>query len=1019
MATAEQLEKALRAADAAGNTEDAKKLAQAWKAMQGAPKVNLGNIAAGRAQAIGDIAGKAGGAVDRFAKMGDEATHMISTAQTPEGINPVSPDIDRKGLPFEQASLIMAADNAAEKAKALKSIDPRATMSRDYRGREYVTMGDGRKVYVEPYGEGMGGMAVAEGKTMGEQAYARPGETTGAIVGGAMGGGPGGAMVGAGAAGSIGYLIDQAVKASAGRYAKTPGQLALGAGESAAMNAGGELIGRAPGAVMRGGLPRAITGSTPEKEEFGRTMLKGGAAPGMGAGAPGLASVQWKINLGKKLGLPETDKRVQALASDIENFLGGKGVAGDKSTGFPANRAVKDVAGTINPTLGGKTPRVGGEEQYGKTLTDPMVAKRQALEAGVAMREQQNKLLDDQMKQAKAAATKAVDTLRTGQGPTASDFRSTVADDLMAARKARSDEFQPRYAKLAEVEQGLATNMAEVANHAQQILEALPKDPTGKPLVANEQMLPKIQFLMQVAQTKGDMPIAQAAALRSQINGLNVRTLLPTTKQYLMTDLNKTLDSAIKLSGSHQPEAVATGRHQIASTMRQQIEKDYATASRKLDDNLAARLIKEAGKRGSVDADDVIPLMSRSPGQFKRIWGLLQPEARRRVGRGLFDDMVGRATKNGEISGQDLVDQLTKNAGVLRDVYGKDAPKMIQAARALQALDGKLPLNARLMPENVVQALETAATTQREMDKFFKNHALASLVPDQDPGKAALATAQKEVAERAAARSAPVKPVPATAAERETMRSRINDAASRVGTTADKRIELAKARVEGAKKELKSFDEGQFAKLADPAFLKDNAVNYIIQPGQLDLLQKAVSLYGPGSEQVKGLQEAFLRKAVASGTRDVTDPKRAFGGEGIRDFLKKYTPEQKAILLEPYGGEAGLQKLSRFYDFAFPVSEADVSAGLAGGGLKSKISPVFNIFKGEGWANIARYGKAYLTAYVLSSPAAYKLLVTGFDYPNKPIGKAALMALDNGLRAYVQTSASQGKLMGSPPAPQQ
>src|SRR6185369_5163570 len=98
------------------------------------------------------------------------------------------------------------------------------------------------------------------------------------------------------------------------------------------------------------------------------------------------------------------------------------------------------------------------------------------------------------------------------------------------------------------------------------------------------------------------------AGLRTQLNELgNIKGLLPTTKNHLLGDLNEEIDASIKAASGERPEAAA---------MRSQIEKDYAVEIKKFKDNLAQRLVKEAGSRGSIDADDVIPLMTRSLGQF-------------------------------------------------------------------------------------------------------------------------------------------------------------------------------------------------------------------------------------------------------------------------------------------------------------------------------------------------------------------------------------------------------------------
>ena len=940
MAEQAALENALRAADKAGNVEDARKLAAALASMRSNQSV-IGDV-----KATGD---KISDAIKAPPDSMKGMTHDISksTGQIEDKFASDVYNIDRSGLPAKYASRIMQADNPKEKLLHLQSFDPKATFGKDTLGREYVTLGTGKKVYVEPIGQGVMGKLGAEAETIGEEVRARPVSTGGAIVGGMIGGVPGAALM-AGA----GHLAEQGAKALKGRYSQTPGELAFNTAESGAMAGVSEGISRVPGALIRGGLPRWLTGTTDETAEFGSKLAKAGATPAYKSSAPGLASVEWKVNLAKKLGLPENNKKLQAVASELENFLKKKGI--------------EDTEGTLKPTAG-VTPRVGGEEKYWQTLADPVI--------------QMNKQIDA----AKEAATKSLQSLRVGRGPTSPNFKEDVKGYISNARTALSHVSDMEYQKLAAIEGDMAVSMHPVAEQADRILASLPKTDKGDIMIPNEKAAPKIAFLKQLSQTKGDMPIAMAAKMRTDLNALGgFSDLTQSAKSHLEGTLRDTLDQQIKTASSANPKAAAE---------RGRIEKWYAGEINKFNDNVAARLVKQAGETGSVDADEVIPLMSTSSGQFRRVWNLLEDPAKRRVGRGLFDQMIDKSSKNGEISGQAFYDQLSKNAPLLREVYGKDAPKMIQSARALAALDGKMPLNTRLLPETVVKALETANKTQGEMDKFYSKNALAAL-PGADSGSEAFQTALQAAKKTVSERMAPYieDKVPTT----PEMRAKIEAAGNKVGTTPDKKIDLSRQRTI---KTLEDFDAGRFAKLADPKFLKDGAVNYIVRPGQLDLLKKAVTLYGPGSEQVKTLQEAFLRKAVASGTRDVTDPQRAFGGQGIRDFLKSYTPEQKKLLLEPYGGEGDLQKISRFYDFAFPVSNADVSAGLAGGELKSKIGPGA-LLSAKGLGSIAKYGKSYLTGYLLSNPQVYKWLVLGMD--GNP---AALQALDAGMRTYVQSHA--------------
>lgn len=1131
MADEAALAQALRAADKAGNVEDARKLAGALAALRGRsapPRVNLADIAASRAKVAGEVMDGAGVAADHVAQM----TH--ATTDT----TPLNPTVDPKGLPFGQARKILAGDNTAERQLALDEVTGRspqrvqrrgeegrraaredrllegdvkpsgAKLHSDFQGRDYVEYPDGRKVYVQPYGGGIRDVGVR----MGEEAAARPFETAGAVGGGAASGGLGSGMLFAGGGGIVGYLLDQAYKASKNRYAKTPAELALGVGESALMNAGGELVARAPGRMLRGSIvPDWVTGATPETKEFGRELMREGGQVAYTSGAKGLKSIQWKTALAQKFGLPVENKNVLALTKSIEKLL--------------AKGGVTDTSGTIGAAKAGGRVVLGDEAKYGQTLAshvakvrsglarevgsaesdlssieqanakararaearlgaaqgrldDRQLADKRALQdaqrqektagkAGLdqsksvlskeqkaqkaefdqkveAERLRQDTVLQGQMATARTEAEKSLEVLRTGRGRPANDLQATVAGDIEAAQQRMSRSFATRYEMLDRMEAGLKSSMAPVAKVAKDILDSIPKDAEGKYIGGiSEEMAPRIAMLEQLKGTAGmDKPVSELAGIRTNLYQLGgVRRLIPSNKQHLLGELYKAADDAVKGAvptaefgdGLLSP-AEQGARLEKIQKVRANIEKDYAAYRKKFDDVLAQRLVKDAGTSGSVDAENVIGLATRSPDQFRRIWNIVTPETKRRISRGIFDDMVGKATKGQQIDAQAFVDQLMGNAKILKDVFGADSRKIVEAANGLLAVDGKIPLNQKLMPSNVVDALKTATATKKQMDEYFSKHSLALMASGEEAQNRAVQEAKllvakkreelagmatKHVGEKRALEDM-------TAEQKEAYKKRIEEAGARVGARADRRIEVARNKVETAKSNLKDFDMETYSKLADPKFLMDGAVDHLIKAGDTERLKRAVSFFGPGSPQVKALQEAFWRKAIASGTRDLTDPKGAFAGEGIRKFLAGYTKEQKDMLLAPYAttvdrlnpktgkyeqvhlsGEEALQRLARYMDFAFSASGTDMSAGLAAGAVKAKIAPT-----PEGIGALAKVGRTVLLGWLLNTKFGYKMLVQGFEHG--PKAEMALKALDNSVRAYVQTSANEVKPMGSP-----
>lgn len=1037
-------------------------------------------------------------------------------------------DIDRAGLPFGTAAEIMGADNPREQLAALRATDPNAYLENDLHGRPYAVMGDGRKVYVEPYSkpeEGFGGKVKAGATTVAEQAIARPAEFGGAVVGGMAGGIPGAA----GGAG-IGYLADQGVKKLREKlpswlggtpqdlHQKSPLEVGARTGQAAAMGGAGEALGRVITSPFRGGLPRWLTGATDESIADSRRLMEQGGAARFKQSAPGLANPEYKVAEFEKLGGSVRDNR-DAVMKEIQDFLAQRDVPEPEAGVTQITTAAK----------GGQSPYLGEgvEASYGAPVVEALQASRKALATAVGVyekdladisalnekalqahharaagletdltgaataekralqdaqtaetaqvkgalagakgqvkdaqmaakidfdrqvaerRAQMNDQLTAQINAAKAEAERTLKVLQSGQGRPAGDLQATVAADVKRAKQAYSNDFQNRYATLDRMESGLVSPVAPISKVARNILDSM-RGPNGEYLVPmTDEMAPRIKLLEQLRDLDGqELPVGQMAALRTSLYDLGgTRGLIPTTKQHLIGDLHKAADEAVEGAyfGKNQVDemlapADAAARLEKIQAVRQQIETDYRAYRKKFDDALAGRLVKEAGQRGSVDSENVVQLATSSPNQFRRIWNILPNDAagqitRQRISRGIFDDMVGKATRGQSIDAQAFVDQLKGNAPILKQVFGDNSRKIVEAANGLLLADGKLPLS-NLTPENVVQAMKVATKTQEEMNKYFAKHSLALLSQDAVASSNAVKAAQAEVA-RVTQQLAETKTAQTgakralqdkTAAAKAQLAEEVARAGEKVSAEGEARIVLGKEKLEGAKGALRDFDQGQFAQLADENYLKDRAVDYIVRPREEELLNHAFALFGPDSPQVKSLQEAFLKKAIAAGVGDMADPKRAFSGKAMRDFLSQYTPKQKRMLLGPYAvdeqipllggktrtvsrdGEQNLVRLSEFFDTAFPVNKAaDMAATFRAGAKKGKVG-VGSLFTLEGLGAIRSYGQDYVKGFLMSHPAAFKLLVTGWDHQYTPEGKAAVDQFNNMLRVYVQSSGVQ------------
>lgn len=164
------------------------------------------------------------------------------------------------------------------------------------------------------------------------------------------------------------------------------------------------------------------------------------------------------------------------------------------------------------------------------------------------------------------------------------------------------------------------------------------------------------------------------------------------------------------------------------------------------------------------------------------------------------------------------------------------------------------------------------------------------------------------------------------------------------GLTPDQFTETLKKKV-FAQDELEKFmnrGENYLATLAKNDFESRDAINFIVQPGKEQRLERAINFFGENSPIVKNLRKQSLLKIFSDAGGDSTEPMlKALQGDKLLKEINKYSDRQLAMLF-PNGLDLELKNMAevvKFYSSDVTRSGGDIAAGLAAGA--TKLTPAY------------------------------------------------------------------------------
>lgn len=545
---------------------------------------------------------------------------------------------------------------------------------------------------------------------------------------GAMAGtelGPAGMVAGGALGAAAGKTIEEGVKAATGRYHKSPDQYAasvLQAGEGgAAAEAGGGIINKVAGGMAKGGLPKAITGTTKERAAQFQRLKAEGARPPIASVAPDLKKLQ----------------RMEILAQKI---------SGEPAERNAANRAVADK-------LAKKVLADAGLDKSAATAAlQDMKSGHAAIatgDAGAAI----GKRVKAHMDMLSTRATKLLDTATTHvdslkghleklirQHP-AGDLGVDTAKGIGDAREAFGVAAKAAYGRVDDmVGSRPIVNVAPILRQAKEFIKiskgfqaSTQAKQLGRALGPEAQVTDEetralfADLKVDLPQSPdGKIPLATAQYIRSKLmEQMNRTDLAPGIAQHQMGALVDSVNRGIAMASLDPANAPAI-------KLLQATDKWYAANIKKFNDVEIQQIVSRVGKTGIPADPDKIARMIVTSGESGRAETL-----KKLVGDGVWRRVAAQDVSNllrdasdsmtGDIDGQSLAGAIAKRGSVMGVVHGEDVTKRMMAfARNLAATQGKLA--SKNLDEPQFKALmQEYEAAQTDLESFTKENPLAAL----------------------------------------------------------------------------------------------------------------------------------------------------------------------------------------------------------------------------------------------------------------------------------------------------
>ena len=193
------------------------------------------------------------------------------------------------------------------------------------------------------------------------------------------------------------------------------------------------------------------------------------------------------------------------------------------------------------------------------------------------------------------------------------------------------------------------------------------------------------------------------------------------------------------------------------------------------------------------------------------------------------------------------------------------------------------------------------------------------------------------------------------------------------------------------------------SELAQPGFMHDEALNFVVQPHAEERLEAAFDWFGEGSDQIAEIRQTFMTQLLKQSMKETQSGIKTVDPDRIFSSMRKYTPRQQEMLM-PAGLADDVTLLARHARYLFPRTDSDMSAGLAAGAIKAAM-PFGAVTAGMGHYGpaemaISAYAYAVGWGWILSRPATIRWISQGLQS-----GTPGRVAADQTLRAIFDAAA--------------
>ena len=138
-----------------------------------------------------------------------------------------------------------------------------------------------------------------------------------------------------------------------------------------------------------------------------------------------------------------------------------------------------------------------------------------------------------------------------------------------------------------------------------------------------------------------------------------------------------------------------------------------------------------------------------------------------------------------------------------------------------------------------------------------------------------------------------------------------------------------------------NFLKGNYlSALSKPGPLADDAVNFVLKPGEETRLMEAQAFFGDTSPQMTSIRNQATKELLNSAVVTTqTGAGTTIEGEGIEKALRRFTPRQQEILF-PGGLADDMRRLAKEIRFMFPAKQDQLGGALISGMIKNMPLPV-------------------------------------------------------------------------------